>query len=108
MNPDSFPGPLFTDLYELTMAAGYFERRMHAPATFSLFVRPHPKRGFFVAAGLQAVLDVLANFRFNSEEIAWPRPVGSSPNSSTIYPDSPLPEMCWPWPKGSFSSPMNR
>ncbi|GAB6904225.1 Nicotinate phosphoribosyltransferase pncB2 [Desulfosarcina cetonica] len=71
MSPDAFPGPLFTDLYELTMAAGYFERRMHTPATFSVFVRAHPKRGYFVAAGLQAVLDALANFRFSPEEIAW-------------------------------------
>jgi len=31
-----------TDLYELTMAASYFEQGMFAPATFSLFVRHYP------------------------------------------------------------------
>ena len=71
MNPCDFPGPLFTDLYELTMAAGYFDRRRHDPATFSLFVRPHPRRGYFVAAGLDAVAEALTRFRFNGEEIDW-------------------------------------
>ncbi len=65
------PGPLFTDLYELTMAAGYFDRQLDASATFSLFVRSHPRRGYFVAAGLQAVVDALARFRFSEEEIDW-------------------------------------
>jgi nicotinate phosphoribosyltransferase len=71
MSLSAFPGPLFTDLYELTMAAGYFDRRMVDPATFSLFVRPHPKRGYFVAAGLQAVVDALTRFQFSDEEIDW-------------------------------------
>jgi len=71
MSFPEFPGPLFTDLYELTMAAGYFDRKMDDPATFSLFVRPHPKRGYFVAAGLQAVVDALTRFHFSDEEIDW-------------------------------------
>ena len=71
MSLSAFPGPLFTDLYELTMAAGYFERRMDDPATFSLFVRSHPKRAYFVAAGLQAVVDALTRFHFSDEEIDW-------------------------------------
>lgn len=71
MSFPEFPGPLFTDLYELTMAAGYFDRKMDDPATFSLFVRPHPRRGYFVAAGLEAVVDALTRFHFNDEEIDW-------------------------------------
>ena len=71
MNDLEFPGPLFTDLYELTMAAGYFDRHMDEPATFSLFVRSHPRRGYFVAAGLQAVVDALTRFHFSDEEIDW-------------------------------------
>jgi nicotinate phosphoribosyltransferase len=66
-----FPGPLFTDLYELTMAAGYFDRQLDDTATFSLFVRPHPRRRYFVAAGLQAVVDALVRFQFSDEEIEW-------------------------------------
>ena len=64
-------GPLFTDLYELTMAAGYHARQMTAKATFSLFVRDYPpRRNYFVAAGLQDALDELANLRFSESDIA--------------------------------------
>ena len=66
-----FPGPLFTDLYELTMAAGYYKHRRDETATFSLFVRAHPKRGYFVAAGLQSVVDALRRWRLSDEEIDW-------------------------------------
>jgi len=45
---------LLTDLYELTMAAGYFQTRFDAVATFELFVRHLPKqRNYLVAAGLE-------------------------------------------------------
>ena len=71
MIANDFPGPLFTDLYELTMSAGYFHRNMDETATFSLFVRSHPKRGYFVAAGLQPVLDALSRFCFSQAEIDW-------------------------------------
>jgi len=65
-------GPLFTDLYELTMAAGYFDRRLFDPATFSLFIRNYPsQRNYFVAAGLQDCLQELASLRFVEEDIAF-------------------------------------
>jgi nicotinate phosphoribosyltransferase len=35
-------GALWTDLYELKMAASYLRRGMAGPATFSLFVRHLP------------------------------------------------------------------
>jgi nicotinate phosphoribosyltransferase len=54
---------LFTDLYELTMAQGYFQQEMFAPATFSLFVRPsRVKRPYLVSAGLEDVLHYLEEF----------------------------------------------
>jgi nicotinate phosphoribosyltransferase len=63
---------LLTDLYELTMAASYLRRGMTAPATFSLFVRRlPPTRGFLVSAGLGECLDVLSDFRFEQEELAY-------------------------------------
>jgi len=65
-------GPLFTDLYELTMAAGYFDHHVFDSATFSVFIRNHPmQRNYFVAAGLEQVLDELENFRFNADELAY-------------------------------------
>lgn len=63
---------LFTDLYELTMAASYFQHRMFAPATFSLFVRNlPPQRGFLVAAGLAEVVQFLESFAFSADDLAF-------------------------------------
>ena len=54
---------LFTDLYELTMAQGYLQQQMFAPATFSLFVRPsRVRRPYLVAAGLEDILRYLEGF----------------------------------------------
>jgi nicotinate phosphoribosyltransferase len=68
---------LFTDLYELTMAASYFQHKMFAPATFSLFVRElPPQRGFLVAVGVEDVLRVLEDFAFSEEDLAFLRQDG--------------------------------
>ncbi|HWR16242.1 MAG TPA: nicotinate phosphoribosyltransferase [Terriglobales bacterium] len=48
---------LLTDLYELTMAAAFYENNFNPTATFELFVRKLPKnRGYLVAAGLEQAL----------------------------------------------------
>lgn len=61
---------LLLDLYELTMAAGYFERKAPVRATFDLFVRRLPKnRSFLVAAGLENALKFLEKFSFTSQDI---------------------------------------
>jgi nicotinate phosphoribosyltransferase len=65
---------LLTDLYELTMAAGYLETGFDARAIFELFVRSLPKRrNYLVAAGLDQALDFLENVHFSDEEIAYLR-----------------------------------
>ena len=65
---------LLTDLYELTMAAGYLETGFDARATFELFVRSlPPRRNYLVAAGRDQALDFLENVRFSNEEIAYLR-----------------------------------
>ena len=65
---------LLTDLYELTMAAGYLGTGFDARATFELFVRTlPPRRNYLVAAGLDQALDFLENVRFSDEEIAYAR-----------------------------------
>ena len=71
MNHSQILSPLLTDLYELTMAAAYFDRQMHESASFSLFVRHNKRRGYYVAAGLAPVLDFLASFRFASDDIDY-------------------------------------
>jgi nicotinate phosphoribosyltransferase len=65
---------LLTDLYELTMAAGYLQTRFDAKATFELFVRHlPPKRNFLVAAGLEQSLDFLEHVHFTADEISFLR-----------------------------------
>src|SRR4051812_28549884 len=63
---------LATDLYELTMAAGYWSTGMMEPATFELFVRRlPPSRGYLLVAGLEQTLDYLEAVRFSGEDRAW-------------------------------------
>lgn len=65
---------LNTDLYQLTMAAGYYSHRMDHQASFELYVRRLPQsRNFLVAAGLEQALEYLQNLRFEPEDIAWLR-----------------------------------
>jgi nicotinate phosphoribosyltransferase len=65
---------LLTDLYELTMAAAYFEDQFAAHATFELFVRSlPPERGFLLAAGLEQALDYLETARFRDDEVEYLR-----------------------------------
>ncbi|MCK6563752.1 MAG: nicotinate phosphoribosyltransferase [Dehalococcoidia bacterium] len=68
---------LLTDLYELTMAASYFEHRMNHPATFDLFVRHlPPHRNFLIACGLEDALSYLEDFHFEDEAIAYLQSLG--------------------------------
>ncbi len=63
---------LFTDLYELTMAASYHARGLEEPATFDLFTRKlPPRRGYLVACGLDQALDYLERLRFTDESLDY-------------------------------------
>lgn len=65
---------LKTDLYQLTMAAVYFEQGLADRAVFELFIREMPKgRGYLIAAGLEHALEYLEGLRFGSEELAFLR-----------------------------------
>ena len=66
---------LLTDLYELTMAAGFFESgKADEIATFEFGVRRLPaNRNFILAAGLPQVVDYLLNLRFTEDEIDYLR-----------------------------------
>ena len=66
---------LNTDLYQLTMAAGYFvERKTDEVATFELSVRRLPEqRNFLIAAGLAQAVEYLRELKFQPEEIAYLR-----------------------------------
>ncbi|MBK5224718.1 MAG: nicotinate phosphoribosyltransferase [Acidimicrobiia bacterium] len=64
---------IFTDFYELTMAAGYVREGIADDvATFDLFVRRLPDpRQYLVVAGLADVLDHLENLSINPDELAF-------------------------------------
>ncbi|HYL35890.1 MAG TPA: nicotinate phosphoribosyltransferase [Bryobacteraceae bacterium] len=66
---------LLTDLYQLTMAAGYFESGKAAEiATFELFFRHLPRyRNYVLSAGLEQVVEYVTNLRFTGEEIRYLR-----------------------------------
>ncbi|MEL7367397.1 MAG: nicotinate phosphoribosyltransferase [Myxococcota bacterium] len=68
---------LMTDLYQLTMAAGYFRHGLHAKrVSFELFVRRLPNnRRFLLFAGLERIVDYLRNLRFTEAQIAYLRDV---------------------------------
>ena len=71
---------LLTDLYQLTMAACYFDQDMQAEATFSLFIRKYPaQRNYFVAAGLSEVLEYLETLRFTDDDLAYLASTGLFP-----------------------------
>lgn len=64
---------LLTDLYQLTMAAGYWAAgKSSEKATFELFVRRlPPNRNFLLAAGLDQAIEYLLDVRFSEEEIRY-------------------------------------
>src|SRR6201997_2278153 len=65
---------LLPDLYELTMAAAYFENKFQATASFELFVRSlPPQRNFLIAAGLDQAIEYLENLRFQPKDIEFLR-----------------------------------
>jgi nicotinate phosphoribosyltransferase len=75
---------LLTDLYELTMAAGYFETgKAEEVATFEMAVRRlPPRRNYVLAAGIPQVVDYLLNLSFTSEEIEYLRGLAQFRNAS--------------------------
>ena len=64
---------LLTDLYELTMAAGYFETgKTDEKATFELTFRRLPaNRNFILVAGLPQLVEYLLNLSFTDAEVEY-------------------------------------
>jgi len=63
---------LFTDFYELTMCASYFDNKKFEPATFDLFIRRLPEnRGYLLFAGLEQVLLYLKTVKFTEEHLSY-------------------------------------
>ncbi|PTX96098.1 nicotinate phosphoribosyltransferase [Spartobacteria bacterium LR76] len=64
---------LLTDLYQLTMAYGYWKNRVHErEAVFHLFFRKNPfQSGYSVACGLADAIEYIQQFRVDEEELAY-------------------------------------
>jgi nicotinate phosphoribosyltransferase len=64
---------LLTDLYQLTMAAGYWKAGLsEREAVFHLTYRRAPfKGGYAIAAGIAPALAFLERFRFTAEDLAY-------------------------------------
>lgn len=66
---------LATDLYQLTMAAAYFENGMGSEtATFELFIRKlPPHRGYLLLAGLEQAVEYLCGLQFDGASLDYLR-----------------------------------
>ncbi|MCE7069793.1 nicotinate phosphoribosyltransferase [Dyadobacter sp. CY327] len=64
---------LLTDLYQLTMAYGYWKAgKAEQEAVFNLYFRKHPfQGGFTIACGLSSVVDYLSEYQFSEEDLAY-------------------------------------
>jgi nicotinate phosphoribosyltransferase len=64
---------LLTDLYQLTMAYGYWKSgNARKEAVFNLFFRENPfQSGFSIFCGLSAIIDYLDNFRFEDSDLDY-------------------------------------
>ena len=65
--------PLLTDLYQLTMAQGYFRAgRADDQAVFHMFFRKLPfAGGYAIAAGLEPLLALVNDYRFDESDITY-------------------------------------
>jgi nicotinate phosphoribosyltransferase len=63
---------LFTDFYSLTMAQGYWKKKINSRAVFEMFFRRHPfSGGFSVFAGLETLLEKLRDFTFSPDDLQY-------------------------------------
>lgn len=76
-----------TDLYQLTMAASYYDNEMKdKTATFELFVRKLPEnREYLVATGLEQAIDYLLNLKFAKEDIDFLKELPQFKNASNEF-----------------------
>jgi nicotinate phosphoribosyltransferase len=73
MNVQGTNAAMLTDLYQLTMAYGYWKTGLHErEAVFHVTFRSNPfEGGYSVAAGLELAIDFLSNLRFSSDDLDY-------------------------------------
>lgn len=65
--------PLLTDLYQLTMAYGYWKLNMHErEAAFHLLFRKNPFQGHYaLSCGLASIIEFLTAWKFAQDDLAY-------------------------------------
>lgn len=66
---------MMMDLYEMTMANGYFSEETRADSvTFDVFYRKNPDNGgFAIFAGVEQIIEYIENLHFEEDDIAYLR-----------------------------------
>ena len=79
---------LLTDLYELTMAYGYWKLGMaEREAAFNVFFRRKPfSGGFAITAGLEIALEFLEHFRYSAADLAYLETLRGSDGTALFEP----------------------
>jgi len=97
---------MFTDLYELTMCASYFDNKRFEAATFDLFIRRlPPNRSYFLFAGLEQVLLFLEKVRFKEEHIDFLKKQGFKDEFLDYLRNFKFTGEVWSIPEGTIVFP---
>ena len=97
---------MFTDFYELTMCASYFDNNRFQPATFDLLVRRLPEnRGYLLFAGLEQILQFLANVKFTEIHLAYSKQQGFNSRFLEYLGSFKFTGDVWAMPEGTVAFP---
>jgi nicotinate phosphoribosyltransferase len=97
---------LFTDYYELTMCASYFDNKNFEPATFDLFIRRLPEnRSYFLFAGLEEALLYIQNIKFTEEHLAYLKNQGFNQDFLNYLSGFKFTGDVWAIPEGTVAFP---
>lgn len=97
---------LFTDYYELTMCAAYFDNQNFETATFDLFIRRLPEnRSYFLFAGLEEALQYLQAIKFTDEHLEYLRKQGFKEDFLIYLRDFKFTGEVWAVPEGTVTFP---
>jgi nicotinate phosphoribosyltransferase len=97
---------LFTDFYELTMCASYFDNNKFEPATFDLLIRRLPEnRSYFLFAGLEQVLLFLKSVKFTEGHLAYLKKQGFNQQFLDYLRNFKFTGDVWAVPEGTVAFP---
>jgi nicotinate phosphoribosyltransferase len=97
---------LFTDYYELTMCASYFDNKNFEPATFDLFIRRLPEnRSYFLFAGLEEALQYIQNIKFSDDNLSYLKKQGFNQDFLNYLGGFKFTGDVWAVPEGTVAFP---